>query len=297
MRKSPKTPSEYAYFYMPLALPEEFPLEVSPLFVQRDRAITYLHSHDVAELGLCLKGNGTFVVGEKVLGFREGDVILVTKRETHLARSAPGTESEWVWIYFDLEKLLLPRFGDLALVSTARLWGRNFSNIPERGSCPHLRAQLEELVDTWRGRSQFRQERAAALLCLVMATFQELAAELPPPLDTEPQMDAELLERLQKALAHMAAHYLRPLTLAELAKVSGMSPSNFKRLFRSGVGHSPIAFLNRLRITAAFTELECGSKAIGQIATDCGFATLSSFNRQFKRQTGQSPRQWRDSRP
>ena len=297
MQKSPKTPSEYAYSYTPLELPEEFPLEVSPLFTQSDRPITYLHSHNVTELGLCLKGGGVFVVGEKVLPFQEGDVILVTKRETHLAQSSSGTDSEWIWIYFDLERLLLPRFNNLALVDASRLCGRHFPNIPERSKFPRLRGQVEELVETWRDGGEFRRERAAALLCLVVAAFQELAAALPPPAATEPQMDAAPLERLQKALVHMARHYARQLSVAELAKVCGMSPTNFKRLFREGVGHSPIAFLNRLRITAAFIELERGAKPIGQIALDSGFATLSSFNRQFKRQTGMSPRRWRSSRP
>jgi AraC-like DNA-binding protein len=35
------------------------------------------------------------------------------------------------------------------------------------------------------------------------------------------------------------------------------------------------------------------ARPIGRIAAECGFPTLSSFNRAFRATTGASPREWR----
>jgi AraC-like DNA-binding protein len=54
--------------------------------------------------------------------------------------------------------------------------------------------------------------------------------------------------------------------------------------------HGP-AFHNLIGM--AMVELRRGERAIGDLALACGFVSLSSFNRQFKRQTGLAPREWR----
>ena len=40
---------------------------------QTDRPITYLHTHDSAEFGICLEGNGVFMIGGRIFPFRGGD--------------------------------------------------------------------------------------------------------------------------------------------------------------------------------------------------------------------------------
>src|SRR5687768_4151735 len=87
--------------FAPIPLDPELPITGGLPFVQADNPITLLHYHDCLELGYCFSGSGIFMVGEKVLPFGAGDVAFINHTEVHLAQSAPGTHSEWTWIYLD----------------------------------------------------------------------------------------------------------------------------------------------------------------------------------------------------
>jgi len=103
----------------------------------------------------------------------------------------------------------------------------------------------------------------------------------------------ELLRRLNAALQYLSRHYRDPLPIDHLAQLSHLSPTHFRRLFRQATGKSPLAYLLRIRIGMAMAELRRNERSIGEIALVCGFESLSSFNRQFKQQTGLAPREWR----
>src|SRR4051812_45158206 len=93
--------SNYAIEYAPINLPADLPILGDDHFEQRDLPIRHLHFHGCLELGLCHAGHGIFVVGSKILPFAAGDVSFIASPEVHLARSSPGTTSNWTWIYLD----------------------------------------------------------------------------------------------------------------------------------------------------------------------------------------------------
>ena len=72
-----------------------------------------------------------------------------------------------------------------------------------------------------------------------------------------------------------------------------MSAGHFRRLFSGAFGKGPKAYLNDYRISMAGNLLRSTDKKILEVALDCGFPTLSCFNRQFKKKTGIAPRKFR----
>ena len=105
--------------------------------------------------------------------------------------------------------------------------------------------------------------------------------------------DPDSLGRLEKALGHMAGSHNDKIEISSLAKLCGMSQTHFRRVFKQTLGKSPVDYLNQLRIASAMAELDRSQRPISEIALSCGFTTLSSFNRQFRRIACASPRQWR----
>lgn len=99
---------------------------------------------------------------------------------------------------------------------------------------------------------------------------------------------------LRRALLYLRAHYDRSVSLADLSRHSGVSPSHLGYLFRSTVGMSFKAVLGHIRIRKARDMLarERG-RNITQIAMTVGFSDLSHFERSFRRIVGQSPREFR----
>ncbi|MNN96667.1 HTH-type transcriptional activator RhaS [compost metagenome] len=53
---------------------------------------------------------------------------------------------------------------------------------------------------------------------------------------------------------------------------------------------SPLLYLIQLRLENAYTLLQTTDRKILDIAMECGFRTLSNFNRLFKRHIGTEPR-------
>jgi AraC-like DNA-binding protein len=99
--------------------------------------------------------------------------------------------------------------------------------------------------------------------------------------------------RLTPVLEHVVANYRRRLAVNDLARRSGLSPSQlqreFRRLFNMTVGD----YILRLRLLMARKRLRATTDAVGRIATECGFYDQAHFTRAFKKYTGQTPLDYR----
>lgn len=84
-----------------------------------------------------------------------------------------------------------------------------------------------------------------------------------------------------------------PWTLEALAREVGASRSALTDRFTATIGVSPIRYLTAWRIELAAQRLEDSHDTIGEIAADLGYDSEASFNRAFKRQTGEPPASWR----
>lgn len=85
------------------------------------------------------------------------------------------------------------------------------------------------------------------------------------------------------------------LTIAELAYLSGMSEATFKRKFSSIFNQSPAKYILQRKLARAKVLLKIESKAISEIAYECGFSSPSSFNRIFKKNFNKTPSEYRKS--
>ncbi|HEY8924353.1 MAG TPA: helix-turn-helix transcriptional regulator, partial [Polyangia bacterium] len=105
------------------------------------------------------------------------------------------------------------------------------------------------------------------------------------------------LPRLQcEALVVFVEDFLgRDIGLVDMAAVAGYSPDHFARLFRQTFRVSPHQYLLARRIERAKTMLRDRSVPIAMIAIACGFSSQSHLNAVFKRHTGATPGQYRNS--
>ena len=89
---------------------------------------------------------------------------------------------------------------------------------------------------------------------------------------------------------HIAAHLDRPILIAELADLVGLSPFHFQRLFLQGLGESVSVYIRRRRLEQAAKLLTASSPpSVIDIAISVGFESHSAFSRAFKSQYGCSP--------
>ncbi|MEN0060892.1 MAG: AraC family transcriptional regulator [Myxococcota bacterium] len=82
-------------------------------------------------------------------------------------------------------------------------------------------------------------------------------------------------------------------TLEGLARIAGMSRTQFARTFRRRVGLTPFDYVRRWRVHRAQELLRDGRLPLDAVATEVGYASSVSFSRSFSAVTGVPPGQWR----
>jgi AraC-like DNA-binding protein len=109
---------------------------------------------------------------------------------------------------------------------------------------------------------------------------------------TEPRKILSLVSAhpaISKALTILETKFRRNWSVDELAEAVGLSRSRLAELFNLEVGYSVHKFLNKVRVRHAEKLLGHSELAVGEIASECGFATIQHFSRVFKEVNGQSP--------
>ena len=101
-----------------------------------------------------------------------------------------------------------------------------------------------------------------------------------------------LLEEAQRGIYFPAGCSLRLVDLLESIPVEtgvAMNPAAFCRFFKSKTGKSFKNYILEMRIGYACKLLLMGDMNISQISVECGFDTISHFNKSFKKHTGFTP--------
>lgn len=85
----------------------------------------------------------------------------------------------------------------------------------------------------------------------------------------------------------------RPLTVARIARLSGMAPRRLGRACKETFGLSPRALIVHVRLAHAKRLMVSTQDSLSQIALACGFADQPHFQNRFRRVTGVTPSAWR----
>lgn len=102
-------------------------------------------------------------------------------------------------------------------------------------------------------------------------------------------------EYVSKAIAIMKENIHKPTTLDDVAWMLNLSTEYFIRIFKLETDITPHQYWLRLRISTACNLLITCNKSIGLIARELSFENQFHFSRVFKKCTGLSPSEYRQS--
>lgn len=108
--------------------------------------------------------------------------------------------------------------------------------------------------------------------------------------DTRVEMQRHRLRQLRRLISDDPNSYR---TVAEAAEFVGLSVSSFEHLYKQYFSISYVNDLIRSRIKRSCMLLNTTDWTVARIAEASGYENETFFYRQFKRQTGVSPRQYR----
>ena len=108
----------------------------------------------------------------------------------------------------------------------------------------------------------------------------------------QPHLDSQLRVEIAQWLIEKE-NLAYPLTNSELADELGVSPRKLSRACNREFGQSPMRLHMSVRFQAARNFLFYDDFSIRDVALACGFSYTAVFSKVFKRQLGQTPREFR----
>ena len=100
--------------------------------------------------------------------------------------------------------------------------------------------------------------------------------------------------RVLKVKDFINTHINDELRLEQLANLVGMTPTAFSRFFKLRTGKTLSEYIVDIRLGQAARLLVDTADSVSEICWNCGFNTLSNFNRLFRKRKGCSPTEFRE---
>ncbi|MGW3958002.1 GlxA family transcriptional regulator [Streptomyces sp. NPDC004752] len=224
------------------------------------QAIVQAHADGAVIVGLCM---GAFVLA--AAGLLDG-----RRAATHWAH-APALTARYPTIHVDSDALYVDE-GDV-ITSAGTAAGLD--------ACLHLvrRAWGARVASTIARRMVVPPHRSGG-------QAQYIEQPVPSPDDSAD---------LSAATAYALAHLDQPLDIDTLAALTRQSRRTFDRRFRAQTGSSPLQWLLHQRVLHAQRLLEDTDLTIDAIAARVGFTTGISLRPHFRRLTGITPQQYRNT--
>ncbi len=255
------------------------------------------HYHPEFELLLIIKGSGKRLVADHSENFGVNDVVLLGGYLPHAwipdrkyLQNDSKSYCESVYIQFKKD-----------------IFGAHFVDIPELKG-------IRKVLST--------SERGIKVVGKHKKTIIELLKEIPKSspldqllklikiLDLINQSGYEILasegyfktsfyfksNRILKVHEFIMENYKQKVSVEECAAMTNMTVSSFCRYFKNETKYTFTNYLNKVRVDFSKKLLANTDLQIKEIAFECGYNTVSYFNRQFKKLEGVSPFSYRKSK-
>lgn len=133
----------------------------------------------------------------------------------------------------------------------------------------------------------------AAILSKGLYSGDEILQHIEAVLAHQRRLGSPTQQIVRRAVAFIHTHYAEAITRDQIAVYLGLSPDHLTATFRQEMGLTPIAYLQRYRISRARTLLAESARSITEIALAVGFSDLANFSRAFHREAGMTPNAYR----
>lgn len=256
-----------------------------------DNESSFLHLHPEYEIVLNISGNGTRVAGDSVELFDRYDLVMYGPDLRHFWNFYRKDENDSgrhaIMVHFRRDSLGDQLLSQFELADLRRLLdgaGRGIAFPPETGEAAE--EPMKRLLSDTGMKKMVSLFRLLEILCSA-PRFKTLSGE-------SPEGTCEITDsRLTEVCSFVRDNFYRAIPVKEVAAVSKMSPHSFSRFFSRSTGSGFVDYVNQVRTNKACYLLRETDHQINEIVFECGFATVSNFNKQFRKHAGMSARDYR----
>ena len=96
-------------------------------------------------------------------------------------------------------------------------------------------------------------------------------------------------ERIRTIITYVSEHFREPITLDYISGELGLGKEYFCRFFKKHMGMSFLQYVNEVRASHIYQDLETTDTPIAELLEKNGFTNQKLFNRVFKQIYGCTP--------
>lgn len=250
------------------------------------------HFHNLMEIGVCRRGAGDMVMDTERWRYETGMVTIIPENYPHTTISAGEDTNFWEYLFFDPKEII------------AEMYPGNFIYINEIVSAinkrpimfhleefPSLYGIIDTIMEEARQEKQYSREIIKYYVRILVIEMMRQNAQI--PYYRQDRNGNENQIAVLPALEYINKNFAAHMKAKDIADACNMSETHFRRMFEAYINMPPMDYVNLVRVQKACEMMNRTTDSMEQIAIKCGFATISTFNRNFKKYLEVSPYQWK----
>jgi len=256
---------------------------------QGDKFYSKLHQHQEIQISLIKKGEGTFIIGDYVGEFNEGDIFVIGENLPHVFNSDESIKKVHMISLFFMKSaygdhfFTMPEFKDLDSF---------FSNSTLGFKVDPSSKELTDLIQTLPDISKL--QLFISFFEILRSMNQHSITTFSSAIHTKIYGEEEG-NRMRNIFGYSLDHFDKSISLNEIAQIANMTPNAFCRYFKQRTNKTYVNFLLDIRIGNACKLLTKKTDlSIAEISYKSGFNNLTNFNRKFKSIKGMTPSEFRN---
>ena len=253
------------------------------------------HAHSEFQLFVVLEGVGTRFIGDSIKPFRPGELILTGPHLPHLWRcdevyfnKRSLNKTEGIVIYLNENFLGEHILEKEEMLSIKKLFIKSMRGLEFYG---------EKKLEAIHLMKELMQMKGIHSVIHLLKLLQVLATTKEYHYISSKSFDESFNEhetsRLNIAYEYVFKNFRKKVSLEEIAELLHITPTSFSRYFAIKNNKPFSRFVAEIRIKHACEMLTETDASIAEICYECGFNTLSNFNKQFKEITLKKPTEYK----
>ncbi len=249
-----------------------------------------LHFHNYMEIGYNYYGKGQLIIEDRVYHYgAEPMFSIIPANMPHNTMSDEGHVCSWEFLFIDIENFVRnemsnERFDPEEVIRILNKRG----TLKTKANHARLDRIIQSIIEECRNEGLYYKETIKGYLRALVIELLRLDEEREAA-----RRQGTQSEYLTLAIKYVQEHYAEDLHIADLAKQCGLSESHFRRVFEESMNMKPADFVNMVRVQNACNLILKGNLSMAEVGYRVGYTTSSTFDRNFSKITGKSPRQWK----
>lgn len=273
------------YRYEFIAVDEMMDIHLD-FFIDPGKTVINKHYHDWIEIVYLIRGDLQVQVNNQTKQLKENEFVVINPMSIHSTRCQNGNTAILLQIPVSFLERFVPDIREYSfLVDLDSKDPRVLTKLA------NIRSTLQDLWIAY-----LFQPEGYIFRCysLIFEVIYILIHSFSKRVDQkEFKRNQKNLERIQKIIDYVKAHYREPITIAEIAGKVGLNEIYFSRFFKENMGITFLEYLNTVRLEKIYVDLLNTNLSIREIQEKHGFYNEKVFRRMFHEVYGCSPREAR----